>query len=353
MADLKNNVIEETLKNTKTKLITDIKKSIYDWVAAGIVVAIIAASLDAIGLVDFTQESYWRELADFAIRWIPYFMAAILLSDDLYKKGVFVGKHTKIYMDTATAYNQLTNGLSGEQIKAMYPFCIEYNNKAVKDMQEQILRSEGLTYEDFNEKFTYITYKEDGTEKKVTKKKLLLWTNKELKESGCLTKNQIKAVKAAKKVTVRGINVNILLSSINIDDPTNIGETEENLAKKQQRSSIIKWFFGTFFMSLIAIKDITQWGWAGLIIVIFKVAYVFGRSYMAYFRGYNDITIKVVNHLGRKTDIIKMFLKYVPEPIVEEVEEVEKTVVIPEPIAENRLPVIISQQNEQKVNQFM
>ena len=34
---------------------------------------------------------------------------------------------------------------------------------------------------------------------------------------------------------------------------------------------------------------------------------------MSYFQGYNDITVSLTNHIARKIDILKMYLKYEPD----------------------------------------
>ena len=60
-------------------------------------------------------------------------------------------------------------------------------------------------------------------------------------------------------------------------------------------------------------KNIADWGWGGLVLVLFKVLYTFARSYTSYFQGYNDMTIDLTNHLARKTDVLKMYLNYKPE----------------------------------------
>ena len=74
-----------------------------------------------------------------------------------------------------------------------------------------------------------------------------------------------------------------------------------------------KYIVATLIMSLIAVKDIAQWGWAGIVIVIFKVTYLAGASYMSYFKGYDDATISLVAHFTRKTDILKQYLNYIPK----------------------------------------
>ena len=220
-------------------------------------------------------------------------MATILLNNTLYKKGVFVGKRTSRFIDNTTAYSELVNSLNGEQIKGMYKFCEEYNQNALETIQTNILKKEGITYIDFekgSEISNNIPYK--------------ILTEEKLTEIG-LTKSQIKAIKIAKNTTIKGLTVNSLLSSMNIKDPTNLGRNENELARKRTITSIITYIASTLLMSLLAIKDITEWGWSGIILVLFKVIYTFARSYMSYFQGYNDMTVDLTNHIARKIDIIK------------------------------------------------
>ncbi len=306
------NNIEEMVKNASSKISSDIKKSLYDWICAIIIIAVIAASLDIIGLVDFSEGNFWEQLTNFIIQWVPYFMATILLNNTLYKKGAFVGKQTKIYKDIAAAYSKLVNSLTGPQLKGMYPFCDEYNANSLKTIQYNILKKEGIDYNDFEK---------EHIEKEKSIPALKVCTEEQLKELG-YNESQIEAIKLAKKASIKGLSVNLLLSSMNVKDQTDIGRNEKELLKKHNRQSILIYIASTALMSLLAIKDITEWGWSGLILVLFKVLYTFARSYMSYFQGYNDITIDLVNHIARKTDIIKMYLNYKPE---QEVETIQNT----------------------------
>lgn len=287
--------VEDKLQDGKINVKNELKKSIFDWVAAGIVVAIVAAALDIFDIADPTKTDWGQ----FLIGWLPYFLAAMLLNTDLYKKGIFVGKGTNKFITVATAYSDIANSLSGEQIKNLAPFCDEYNIEALKEIQRNILRKEGVTYEAF----------ENGVDdvpplKTLTKTQLLtLGYNVE----------QYKVIKKAKRVNIKGISVNVLLSSINTRDITNLGFGEHALASSQYGIMAIKYIVTTLIMSLIAVKDITQWGWAGIVIVIFKVTYLAGASYMSYFKGYDDATISLTAHLTRKTDILKQYLNYIPK----------------------------------------
>lgn len=286
---------EDKLQGVKIGASQGIKKHIFDWVSAIIIVALIAACMDVFSLIDFKT----IDLLEFFISWFPYFAAAILLHNNLYKKGVYVAKGTEKFIKTIEAYSDIANSLSGEQIKKLYPFCDKYNEDVKKSMQTQTLRKEGVTFEEF----------EYGTKElpplKTCSKKFLI-------EKG-YNKAQIKAIKTAKNLHVHGINVSILLSSINVKDVTRIGDDEKTLQTKQIISSTLRYASSTLLLSIMAVKDISEWGWMGLILTIFKVMYLFAGSYMSYFKGYDNITISLVNHFSRKIDILKMYLDYKPE----------------------------------------
>lgn len=286
---------EDKLQEVKIGTSQGIKKHIFDWVSAIIIVALIAACMDVFSLIDFKT----IDLLEFFISWFPYFAAAILLHNNLYKKGVFVAKGTEKFIKTIEAYSDIANSLSGEQIKKLYPFCDKYNEDVKKSMQTQTLRKEGVTFEEF----------EYGTKElpalKTCNRKFLI-------KKG-YNKAQIKAIKTAKNLHVHGINVSILLSSINVKDVTRIGDDEKTLQTKQIISSTLRYASSTLLLSIMAVKDISEWGWMGLILTIFKVMYLFAGSYMSYFKGYDNITISLVNHFSRKIDILKMYLDYKPE----------------------------------------
>ena len=296
--------IEDSVQNGRSQTIKELKKSAFDFIAVIIVAALVLASLDVFNLIDLNT----MNLGDFVVSWVPYFLATILLTLDLYKKGVFVGKSTDKFQAIAKSYSDLANSLSGKQIRDLSTFCEKYNEDALVNLRTSMLKEEGISYDYFNSDFTI-----DGK----TYAPLKTWTKEKLANDK-YTKAQIKAIKLAKKAKVKGINVNILLSSINISDPTNIGRGETELEKRILVLSVVKYLVSTMLMSLIVIKDITTWGWASLIGVSFKVIYMFARSFMSYFDGYDDITVSVANHVARKTDILKMYLDYVPPAAVTE-----------------------------------
>ena len=316
MVKYKNNELEESLQNASARAKAELKNYIYDLISLVIVVAIVMASLDALGFLDF-ENGFWNEFSNFLVTWLPYFMAAVLLNNTLYQKGVFVGKNTIKYISVAKSYSVVINKLNGKQIEGLDEFCDKYNDDTLESIQTQILKREGISYERFSEDSEII---KDDT--KVIRKSLLTCTDAELAEQG-LTERQINAVNKARDVEIKGISSNILLSSIDVKDRTNLGPTEKQMARRETIVSTLKFMVSTLCMSFIVIKDIRAWGWSSLIIVLFKVAYVFAKCYMSYFKGYNNVTVDLVSHISRKTDILKMYLKYEPELEPEEIEENE------------------------------
>ena len=289
----------DKLQENKLKLNNGIKKYIFDLVSIVIVIALLATSLDLFGLIDFRK----IKVFEFIISWFPYFAAAMLLNTNFYKKGVFIGKNTVTFNNVITVYSSIANSLSGEQIKGLYSFCDKYNEDAKQSIQEQILRKEGLVINDFNNEFLL---------NDTTVPPLKTLSCKKLKSLN-YTKAQIKAIRNAKKVHVKGICVNLLLSSIDVKDSTNIGSNERELETRKISSMTVRYIISTLLLSVITIKDTISFGLLGLVLVLFKVTYVFANSCMSYFKGYDDATINLASYFTRKTDILKMYLDYVPE----------------------------------------
>lgn len=279
--------MEQKVTNLTETGKAQIKRYIYDLVSCGIILAIIAASLNAFGFNDFSDGNIWKETGDFFVDWVPYFIASVLLHSTMYEKGTFTGKQTGSYIDMANAYSKIVNSLTGDELDKLDDFCTEYDEKALKDLQTKILKRSGISYENFVNKY-------------------LNMSNKDIKKT-CI-KEHYKTIIKAKNCKIKGINANKLLSQSEADDVTDIGNTERELAKRYKVSSTIKVLITTLCTALVVAKDIAEWGWSGLIIVVFKVLFVFGRSYMGYFTGYKDITVDVVSSLGRKCDILKMFI---------------------------------------------
>lgn len=289
--------VEENYTNGEQNIKSGIKRYIYDVVAAAIALVIIAASLHIFDIYDLSDG---EDIKNFFIDWVPYFIASILLNGDMYEKGAFIGKETLRYIKILEAYSKKVTTLTGEKLTSIGAFCIYYNEKSLRERRQDILRKEGVSYDEFDKDFVKIVNGE-----KTTFKPLKMWTKEELDETYGV--NARKAIFQAKKASIKGINTNVLLSSFDVKDPTNIGATEGQLKLHRNIFVTVRYLFASGLMSIIFIKDIAQWHWAGIVEVIFKLAYVFARALMSYFKAYSDITIKVAGHITRKTDILNEF----------------------------------------------
>jgi hypothetical protein len=193
------------------------------------------------------------------------------------------------------------NNLTGKQIKMMPTFCQNYNQNTLEKLQLSILKDEALTLEDFNE-----DYKEDDTShgplKALSKRELV----------HLVGESRAKAVIKAKKIKIKGISSNILLGSSSDMDITNLGPGEKEMHNKRRGSYALTSFLTMLILTLITVREITSWGWVGIMFVVFKLSYIVARSFMKYFEGYQDVTISLANHLSRKTDIIKEFAAEYP-----------------------------------------
>lgn len=276
--------------NTVTNIaMTGIKKYIYDIVTVVILVAILAASLHIFGITDFSNK---ESLSVFLMDWLPFFIAAILLNANLYQKGIFVGKSQTVYTKVLNVYNTHVNAFTGKDLDVLPEFCEYYNNKALTSLQRSILKVESISLERF----------EDGTE---NEKALRLLTKKELIDK--YGKSIAKVVIKAKRVKIKSICVNGLLSHNNVKDPTDLGKSEKSMTTAANIKSTIKYLMSTALMSIIVVNDLSTWGWLNLFVLLFKISFLLAKTIMAYYKGYNNTTVDLVAHIARKVDIFKEF----------------------------------------------
>lgn len=274
--------------NTKDKSIQFVKNRIFDIIALGIIVAMTVLSLGVLELRDITKE----EIINIIIENMPFFLATMMLSTNYYNKGTFVAKTTDKFINTVTYYSNYIENFTGKQIDVLPDFCREYNNKSIKRIKEDLLKTVAITWDKYDVGI-------DG------EKPLKLLSYKELKK--LYGKEIAKTVYKCKKLKIKGIHVNILLSNINNSDPTDLGKNEHELARMRRWSYAGIYLFFTIVIALIGIKNILEWGWVSILFTVFKLLYIASSSYMKYFEGYEDINTHLVNHIYRKTDLLKEF----------------------------------------------
>ena len=259
-----------------------LKKSAYDFISVSIIIIIIVASLDAFGFKDINTYT----LSQFVIEWAPLFLASILLNSNLYEKGKYVAKNAKTYLDAIKEYSIKASALNGEKLKLFPVFCNEKNKEIRRELQENALRPYGISWDDFNQMI--------GCSEKELRDK---YDDEEI----------VKVILETRRIKIAGYKVNYILGNNNSVDRSDLGPTEEELSKNYKIKNAIYVILSTLLMTFISIKDIVSWGWAGLLIVLFKTGYTFARAYMSYFKGYSDVAIKLTNQIIRKVDIFKEY----------------------------------------------
>lgn len=282
-----DNVANKVLE-TKSKTSQFIKNKIFDVIAVGIVLAMTMLSLGVIEL----REINFEETVNMILECTPFYLAATMLTVDYYTKGTFSGKNTEAFINTSKLYSQVVTKLTGQQMNSIPSFCTYYNERVLRSKKEALLRSVAITWEVYNDGI-------DG------KKPLKVLRKRDLDK--LYGKEVRKVILNCNKLRIKGIYSNILLGNIVSDDDTDLGENEKQLARRRTGKYAAGYAMSILFMSLIAVKNVVQWGWMGAFLTLFKVLYIACSAYMKYFDGYQDITVNIVNHMNRKMDVLKEF----------------------------------------------
>lgn len=281
---------------------TDVKKIVkdraFDLVGAGLIIAVGMICLGAVELRNITLKEVLNILAEA----LPFYLATVGLCTNFYQKGVHYGKLTDAFKSIVTFYSDTINKLSSKQLQDLPEFCSQYNDKALRQLQEPILKSVAITFEEFNENNGDV-------------RALKTWSEDDLKKQyGEFT---AKHIIKARSIKIHGINPNLLLSSMSSNDMTDIGASEAQLLKRRTGMYAAMNAISTIVLTLLSVKSLIDWGWAGAALVVFKLLYILCRSYMKYYSGYNDITIHVSNHISRKCDILKEFAQWYEDSVAQ------------------------------------
>lgn len=282
-----NNVVK--YMEHKDKTVSFFKNRIFDFIAVFTVLVMSLLSLSALELRDIT----FKNLVDIFIESFPFYFAATMLSRNYYTKGAYLGKAQDSFKNAVKYYSEYVIKLTGKDLRILPKFCNDYNDRALKSMQEATLHSVALTMEKFHEYDDKV-----GRPLKVVEYKHIR------KVYG---REVALAVQKCKRIKIKGISPNSLLSNLTNSDSTDLGYSEKELMRRRTASYAVTYAVSIIIMSLIAIKDIIEWGWKGVFLTLFKLSFVVGSACLRYFEGYEDITINVVDYLFRKSDVLKEF----------------------------------------------
>ena len=300
--ELNPNVIEDVKTETKKK----IKANMYDLLAAAIVIIMFIVALGVMSPKELT----WDSLKDVIVSWVPFFLTASFLNYDYYSKGKSKGKQNEGFVSTINAYSKQVSTITGAQMSKLPEFCKYYNEQALEELQTSILTLASIPYERFND----ITYDKEGKELKPLK----VLSLQDYKKLG-YSKDEIKIIVRAKHASVKGIRHNQLLGNTSARDKTNIGHGEGDMTRARTIVSTLSQAVSMFVLCMIGMKDIMEWGWIQAIFVLFRMVWVLCKSYLQYLKGFNDITIRLSNHIARKTDILKEFEYWYSRQPVDEI----------------------------------
>lgn len=284
--------IGDTVQNGKSELTATLKTNLYNVITLLIVVALIIAGLD----IFKGKEVTWQSIAAEIPAWLPYFFAAEALDTNLYSKGKCDGKMSVKFTGIVELYSTIVENLKGEDFAKLHEFCAKQNAEALVEGRTRILKRVSIPYEWYTDAFTYngIQYIALSKQKYKNIKQVF---NKEVAI----------AVFKANHYKIKGLQVNSLLGNTTYSDSTNLGANEVQLTKSHTILHTIFYLLITAVFMFIGIKDIKDWGWAGILIVVFKAMYALVKSIASYFKGYDDITLHLSNHIARKTDVLKQF----------------------------------------------
>lgn len=286
-----NEIATDVNQNNKS-FANKVKTHIFDVIAMGLVISVGLLSLGAIELRDLGKEAF-----NILLEAIPFYLGSIALALNFYKKGVYAAKVTETFINVVKQYSNKVNALTGKHIDKLNDFCFEYNSKAIRIRQEAILRDVAISFDRFDK------YSKDDEGHKL--KPLKIMSEVDLKSTYGDT--VCAAVTKAKNVKIKGLSPNNLLGNVNSDDITDLGKNEQEMLKDRSKEYSIVYFISILVMSLMGIKDVLEWGWMGAFLLLFKMLYILCRSYMKYFEGFDDINVNLVNHISRKTDVLKEF----------------------------------------------
>lgn len=286
-----DNFASELNENNKS-VANKLRTHVFDVIALGLVVSIGLLNLGAIEL-----KNIGTEIFSILLEAVPFYLGSVALALNYYKKGVYAGKATKSFVDVVSAYSQIVNGFVGKQIDKLNEFCSNYNRKALLIKQESILREAAISIKRFDE------YTEDEQGNALPPLKIvsdddLIATYGEYVGGKIIQ---------AKNVKIKGISPNSILGNNNTDDITDLGKTEQEMFVDRSKEYSILYSVSIVIMSVMGVKDILEWGWMGAFLLLFKLLYILSRSYMKYFEGFDDVTIRLVNHMSRKIDVLKEF----------------------------------------------
>lgn len=282
--------IEDVVNNAKNEMRNTLSRWVYFFAIAFVIV--IAILLELGGFERVEEINWW----DLIIASLPMFLMTVILDGLLYNNGKEKGKTTQRYIRANMDFSTHAGNLSGEDLERLPEFCSEYNDKAVKNIQKAYLTRACVSFDMFAER-----WEKDG----VSYDPLKIMPRKMLK--ALFNKDQIRWILKARRVSVVGLNATTLTSGQTKNDPTYVGKTEKEYTLEHSTKKVLSYAATFILFSMVVAKDLSEWGWAGVGFLLFRIFFTLGTSLFAHLSGYTDITSGMVTYYNRKVDILKQF----------------------------------------------
>lgn len=295
--------IEDVVNNAKNEMRNTLSRWVY-FVVIAFVIAI-AVLLELGGFERVEDINWW----DLIIDALPMFLMTVILDRLFYNNGKEKGKTTQRYIRANMDFSTHAGNLSGEDLESLPDFCSEYNNKAIANIQKTYLTRACVSFDMFS-----MEWEKD----EIKYAPLKIMPRKTLKS--LFNKDQIHWILKARRVSVVGLNATTLTSGQKQNDPTFVGKTEKEYTIEHSTKKVISYALTFILFSMVVAKDLSEWGWAGVGFLLFRIFFTLGTSLFAHISGYTDITSGMVTYYNRKVDILKQFENW------KKVNKIDKTV---------------------------
>lgn len=279
--------VEQKYSELKNKGQDVLKKWIFDLVA---LVIIGASFLLEFGELSPNEFNLWSWIGDTLV----FFFCAMSLSSVYYSKGIYKAEGLDKYIQAVEEYSKAAT-ISGSARSLLPLFCKEYTETALKDMQDALLSRACISLDEF-----YLPRKKGDEELPA----ILTMENKDITAE--FGKSRSKWIIKAKRIRVKGLTVDDLMSDQITHDPTRL-PTRKGLKTRFSIQNATMYLFIGVFIAWFGIKLAQDFSIAAFAWFFFRVAMMAGRALTAYLTGYEDISTRWKDTLIKKTDILRQF----------------------------------------------
>lgn len=244
------------------------------------------------GTMGFTTAGLWASAGTFIITYV----ASVIIANNEYNNGIMQGKSTEKYKSALTLYSQKA-GISGEKKLLLPRFCAEYTKEIKEQYQRTVLEDNCISFREFS-----ADYKDDGGNicpalKTLTKKELI----------SLLGKERGRIVHSVKKHKIYELKSCDILDAQRVKCETKPSESEDELKRRETISNAIAFFFFALFTSVFAIVGTHGLTLASFGMFLYQCSIIAMRGVMAHFKGYLNVTVRLVARMIRQGDYLDMF----------------------------------------------